>query len=107
MDAYHVLTTTDSREEAERLARLAVEARLAACGQVAGPVTSTYWWQGSIETASEWHVWLKTTGQRLDALIDQIRSNHSYDVPEIIASPIASGNPPYLEWIAEETTPRG
>jgi periplasmic divalent cation tolerance protein len=107
MGAYHVLTTTDSREEADRLGRLAVEQRLAACAQVVGPVTSTYWWQGAVETAAEWHVWLKTTEARLDSLIGLIRSQHTYEVPEIIASPIAAGNPAYLEWIARETAAGG
>ncbi|SRR6266700_1086514 len=103
MDAYQILTTTDSREEADRLGRLAVERRLAACAQVTGPVTSTYWWQGAMETATEWHVWLKTTGARLESLIALIRSEHTYDVPEVIATPIVAGNPAYLEWIATET----
>jgi periplasmic divalent cation tolerance protein len=107
MDAYQVLTTTDSQEEAARLGRLAVERRLAACAQVAGPVTSTYWWQGALETATEWHVWLKTTRARLDSLIALIRSEHTYDVPEIIATPIVAGNPAYLEWIAAETAAAG
>jgi periplasmic divalent cation tolerance protein len=105
MDAYHVLTTTDSREEAGRLGRLAVDARLAACAQVAGPVASTYRWQGAVETATEWQVWLKTTAARLDSLVELIRTEHTYDVPEIIASPITAGNPRYLEWIAAETAP--
>lgn len=105
MDAYHVLTVTDSRDEAAQLARLAVDQRLAACGQVAGPVTSTYRWKGAVETATEWHVWLKTSAARLQELIAMIRANHHYDVPEIIASPITTGNPDYLAWIAEETTP--
>ncbi len=107
MDAYHVLTTTDSQEEASRLGHLAIEQRLAACAQVDGPVTSTYWWQGSMETATEWHLWLKTTGARLDSLIDLIRTEHSYDVPEIIASPITAGNAAYLDWIAKETNAGG
>jgi periplasmic divalent cation tolerance protein len=103
MDAYHVLTTTDSREEADRLGRLVVDQRLAACAQVAGPVTSNYRWQEAVETATEWQVWLKTTAARLDALVALLRSEHTYDVPEIIASPITAGNPAYLEWIANET----
>jgi periplasmic divalent cation tolerance protein len=105
MDFYHVLTTTSSAEEAAKLGRLVVEQRLAACAQVAGPITSTYWWQGRIETATEWHVWLKTTAIRLDDLIAVIRSNHSYDVPEVIASPITAGNRAYLDWIESESTP--
>ncbi len=105
MGAYHVLTVTDSEDEAGQLARLAVVQRLAACGQGAGPVRSTYRWQGAIETATDWHVWLKTSAARLKELIAMIRANHHYDVPEVIASPIAAGNPDYLAWIAEETTP--
>src|SRR5215467_10985870 len=107
MDAYHVLTTTDSEEEAAKLGRLAVEARYAACAQVAGPITSTYWWQGAMESATEWHVWLKTTSARLDDLINLVRLNHSYDVPEIIASLITAGNDAYLDWIDAETRPMG
>ena len=101
MDAYHVLTTTDSREEADRLGRLAVEARFAACAQVAGPINSTYWWKGAVETATEWHVWLKTTGTRVEELIALIRSNHSYDVPECVCVPVEDGSEAYLNWIEE------
>ena len=59
-----VITTTDSREAADTLGRFAVEARVAACAQVVGPITSTYWWEGKIETAEEWQVIFKTTTQR-------------------------------------------
>ena len=56
------MTTTDSRPDAERLARDLVERRLAACVQVLGPISSTYRWQGAVETAEEWLCLIKTTG---------------------------------------------
>ena len=98
-----VTTTTDSREEAEKLSRLVVDHRLAACAQVGGPITSTYRWQGKIETAEEWVVFMKTTAGRADQLITRVRAEHSYDTPEIIATPIVAGNPGYLDWMSAET----
>jgi periplasmic divalent cation tolerance protein len=98
-----VLTTTDSREAAQALARGAVEARTAACGQVAGPIISTYWWQGRLETAEEWQILFKTTTHRYPALEAHIRQHHSYEVPEILCTPIVAGNPAYLDWLSAET----
>lgn len=98
------LTTTDSRDAAEALSRSAVEARVAACGQVVGPINSTYWWQGKIETAEEWYVVFKTTAERYPALEQHIRDHHSYDVPEIVLTPIVAGNPAYLSWVTTETS---
>ena len=102
----HVQTTTDSRAEAMELAQDAVEARLAACAQVAGPVASTFWWEDGIERAEEWIVMLKLPADRYRELAEFLTERHSYDEPEIIATPIVAGSPSYLDWIAEETGPR-
>jgi periplasmic divalent cation tolerance protein len=101
-----VSTTIDSPEAAAELARSAVEARTAACGQVVGPINSVYWWEGKVDSAQEWLVLFKTTAERADALVEHIRALHPYDVPEIISTPITGGNPAYLDWIAEETALR-
>jgi periplasmic divalent cation tolerance protein len=104
MDDYLiVLTTTDSAERAESLSRSAVESRLAACGQVLGPITSTYWWQGNLETAPEWQIQFKTTRAGYDALAAHLIERHHYDEPEIVATPILAGSSGYLEWIRTET----
>ena len=103
MDCLQVVTTADTREEADRLARSAVEHRLAACAQVVGPVTSTYWWEGAVQTATEWQCVLKTTAARFDELRGHLEREHSYDTPEIVATPIVAGNTAYLEWIERET----
>lgn len=105
MHAEHltVLTTTDSAEKAEALARGAVDARVAACAQISGPVTSVYRWEGAIETAPEWQVLLKTTAARYEGLEAYIRSVHDYDTPEIIATPVVRGGADYLAWVTAET----
>ena len=102
-DYLQVQCTTDSRAEAMQLARAAVEARLAACAQVAGPMTSTYWWDDGIERAEEWLVMLKLPADRYDELAALLTDRHSYDEPEIIAVPILRGSAGYLNWITEET----
>jgi periplasmic divalent cation tolerance protein len=83
------------------MARGAVEARLAACAQVAGPITSVYRWQGAIETAEEWTVTFKTTTEHYAALEAHIRERHSYDLPEIVAVALG-GNDAYLDWVRAE-----
>jgi periplasmic divalent cation tolerance protein len=98
-----VTTTTDAREAASALARSAVEARLAACAQVLGPIESTYRWDGTVEVASEYLVLLKTTTDRVAALQEHILARHTYDVPEVIVTDVTGGNPAYLRWLAAET----
>jgi periplasmic divalent cation tolerance protein len=105
-DYLQVQTTTDSRAEAMDLARAAVEARLAACAQVAGPVASTYWWNDELERAEEWFVFLKTPADRYDDLAAFLTERHSYDEPEIVATAIVSGSASFLSWIRDETRPR-
>lgn len=96
-----VTTTLPDQTAADRLASVLVQERLAACAQVVGPVSSTYWWKGRIERAGEWYCHLKTALVRLPALEARIRELHPYEVPEIITVPILQGNPDYLEWIQE------
>jgi periplasmic divalent cation tolerance protein len=101
-----VVTTTASRDEAHSLARGAVEARLAACAQVVGPVTSVFWWEGAVDTAQEWQVIFKTNTARYQELEQHLREAHSYDVPEILCLPVTAGHRPYLEWLDTETAAR-
>ena len=88
------------------LAKAAVEARLAACGQVAGPVASTYWWNDELERAEEWFVFFKLPADRYEALAEFLTERHSYDEPEILATPFARGAASFLGWITDETRPR-
>ena len=101
-ECIQVMTTTDSRENAETIARVLVEGRLAACVQVVGPISSTYWWQGNIERTEEWLCLAKSTERCFDELEQQIRSVHPYDVPEVLALPVTAGSGAYLAWLRRE-----
>lgn len=98
-----VTTTTDSRLEAATLAKSAVQERLAACAQLVGPIASTYWWEGEIESAEEWMVVFKTTADSFEELATLITEVHSYDTPEIIATPVVAGSGDYLQWVSDQT----
>jgi periplasmic divalent cation tolerance protein len=100
-----VTTTCGSREEADRIAGVLVEERLAACAQVTGPVDSRYRWKGVVERAEEWACQLKTTRRRLPALVARIKVLHSYETPEILATSIDDGDPAYLAWVEEQVQP--
>ncbi|MFF5211766.1 divalent-cation tolerance protein CutA [Streptosporangium sp. NPDC000396] len=98
-----VHVTAGSLEEAEKVVVTAVQRRVAAGAQIAGPITSTYWWKGEIQHAKEYLVLMKTTRARLDDLVAVVKAAHSYDTPEIVAVPIEGGLASYLSWITEET----
>jgi len=100
-DQIQVVTTAGSEEEAGRIATVLVEKRLAACVQVVGPIVSRYRWQGAIEEEREWQCLAKTTRAAYGAVEAAIREVHSYDEPEIIATPIVAGSAGYLAWIEE------
>jgi periplasmic divalent cation tolerance protein len=97
-----VVTTTERKEEAEQIARALVEARLAACVQIVGPIASTYHWKRAIETAEEWQCVAKSREDLFPQIDEAIRGIHPYEVPEILAVPIAAGSSAYLEWLEAE-----
>jgi periplasmic divalent cation tolerance protein len=98
-------TTAGSREEADRLATALLEPRLAACVQVVGPIESRYWWHGTLERSEEWLLLAKTAAALLERATAAVVAAHSYDVPEVTATPIVAGHPPYLEWISASARP--
>ena len=104
-DAIQVVPTLPKREDAEKIASALVERRLAACGQVMGPIHSTYRWKGKVESAEEWLCVFKTRRALYPRLESAIREMHPYEVPEILALLVAAGSADYLKWIEEETAP--
>lgn len=101
-DAIQVATTVADKEDAQRIANRLVGERLAACVQVIGPITSTYWWQGEVETCGEWLCLAKTNRQLYAKVEALILRDHPYDVPEILATPCVEGSQAYLEWLDRE-----
>jgi periplasmic divalent cation tolerance protein len=97
-----VTTTTESREQAKKIADHLVEQKLAACVQILGPIESTYRWKGKIETSPEWLCLIKTQEDFYDDVESAIKEMHSYETPEIIAVPIIKGSKEYLQWLDSE-----
>lgn len=104
-DALVVITTTETEADAERLARLMVEAELAACVQVLPRITSIYRWQDKVEQSAEVLLLIKTTSAAYPGLEAAIRQNHSYETPEIIALPVEAGSDAYLNWLTTSVRP--
>ena len=100
-DVYIVYTTTSGEEEAAIIARTVVDERLAACGNILPKIRSIYRWQDVVEDESA--VLFKTQAGRVDALIQRIKTLHSYEVPDIVAYPVERGYGPYLDWVRANT----
>lgn len=99
-----VQTTTAQAEDAERLAALVLESRLAACVQIAG-IRSLYRWQGTVQDEPEHLVTCKTTAAAVPGLRELLAREHPYEEPEIIVQPIIDGSEGYLAWLESETRP--
>lgn len=98
-----VLVTVGSEREAETIATVLLEERLAACVNVTSPVRSLYRWEGRIADDREWQLIIKTQARLFEALAARVRALHSYDVPEVIALPVLAGTADYIDWIQNET----
>jgi len=103
VELVQVATTVDTVEAAQAIASSAVGRRLAACAQTEGPITSVYRWDGAVQTDTEWRVVLKTTAALAERLTEHLVREHSYEVPEVVVTPLIGGNPEYLRWIRDET----
>ncbi|MGB9668510.1 MAG: divalent-cation tolerance protein CutA [Thermosulfidibacteraceae bacterium] len=94
-----VITTTDNKELAEKIAMELLEKKLAGCIQIIGPIKSSYWWKNKIETTEEFLVFIKSKEELFGRIAKTIKELHSYTVPEIIAFPIKNGLKEYLNWL--------
>ena len=97
-----VLTTTDAKNQAEKIAETLVDKRIAGCVQIIGPVTSIYRWKGKTEKAEEWLCLIKTKAELYSEVEKTIEQIHTYETPEIISTPITAGSKKYLQWLDNE-----
>ena len=97
-----VLSTCGSEEEAVRIAKRLVEARVAACVSLIPRVRSIYRWEGKTEDAAEWMLIVKSSRARFEALRTVLEGAHSYELPEVLALPVTDGSPDYLAWLGTE-----
>lgn len=98
------LVTAPDIKVARRLARSALNARLAACVNLVPSIESHYWWQGKLDSGAEVLMILKTTAPHLKVLENHILKSHPYDTPEFVTIPISSGNKRYLRWLVESVS---
>ena len=99
-----VSTTASSREDAERIAEGVVNAKLAACAQIVGPIESVYRWKGAVERETEWLCLIKTTEAAYSEVERAVLEMHPYETPEVVAVPIVTGSAAYLAWLREQVT---
>jgi len=102
-DALVVLCTCPDSAEAERLASGLVEGNLAACVNILPEIRSIYRWQGELQQDGEVLLIVKTTRQAYAGMQQWLLQHHPYDVPEILALPVAEGSTEYLQWVINET----
>src|SRR4051812_42015159 len=103
MNPLLVITNAPDRAVAEKIARTLVEQKLAACVNILAPCASVYRWQGKIETADEIPLLIKTRSEIFPEVETAIKELHPYELPEIVAVPVAHGSSEYLEWINAAT----
>ena len=98
-DRIVVLITASSEEEAHKIAELLVNEKKAACVNILPGVDSLFWWEDKLESARESLLLVKTKASLFPEIVELVKRTHSYEVPEIIALPIISGNEDYVKWL--------
>ena len=99
MKPYLIYMTTKDKDEARHIGRHLVESRLAACVNILDHMNAMYIWQGEFQDDQETVMIAKTTEEKVSELIAAVKARHSYDVPCVVALPIADGHPDFLNWI--------
>ncbi len=99
-----VYITASNEEEAEKIAKVILDAKLAACVNIVRNVRSIYRWQGKIEDEGEVLMIAKSRRGLFGRLCDAVKKLHSYSVPEVIAMPVIEGSEDYLTWLERETS---
>lgn len=102
-----IQTATPDKLQALRIADTVIRENLAACAQVHGPITSTFRWKGEVDTKEEWLCTIKTRTELYEKVEEAILEIHSYETPEIIATPVVRSNGKYLAWVYDETEKNG
>jgi len=97
-----IFITTGTDEEANQLAEMLLKQRKAACVNIVSKVSSSFWWEGHLDSDQESLLIVKAKASLLDEIVALVKEVHTYDVPEVIALPIIGGNPDYLDWIGKE-----
>jgi periplasmic divalent cation tolerance protein len=96
-----VIVTTSSKQEAQNIVSELLKKRLVACGNIIGPISSSFWWKGTIENSEEFLILMKSQMVLFKKLEHEILELHSYEIPEIVVLPIIEGSKAYLNWVTK------
>lgn len=94
-----IVVTTSSKQEAKKIIQYLLNKRIIACGNIIGPISSSYWWKGNIEESEEFLLFMKSKMSLFKKIENEILKIHSYEIPEIVVLPIVEGSKGYLDWI--------
>ena len=100
-----VIVTTNSEHEAQEIINTLLRKRVIACGNIIGPISSSFWWKDNIEQSEEFLLLLKSKMSLYKKLENEVLKLHSYEIPEIVVLPIVEGSKKYLDWIATSINP--
>jgi periplasmic divalent cation tolerance protein len=95
-----VIVTTNSKQEAQKIITNLLRNRLIACGNIIGPISSSFWWKNNVEQSEEFILLLKSQMRLYEEIENEVLELHSYETPEILVLPIVEGSKPYLDWIS-------
>lgn len=98
-----VTTTCSCQESARKLSDLLVEARLAACVQISGPIESSYRWQGELHRDAEWQCTIKSAPRVKQQLLEFIQLHHTYEVPQLLVA-LVEASDSYCQWVENEVS---
>ncbi len=102
VDNIIVYVTSANVREGKKIAEMLLTRKKAACVNIVPAVESYYWWRGEIASAKECLLIIKSNSELLDDIVDLVKKEHTYDIPEIIAVPIMGGSGDYLKWVQGE-----
>ncbi len=102
VDNIIVYVTSANIREGKKIAEMLLTRKKAACVNIVPAVESYYWWRGEIASAKECLLIIKSNSELLDDIVDLVKKEHTYDIPEIIAVPIMGGSGDYLKWVQGE-----
>lgn len=103
-DARLVLTTTPNAELAHQIAEHLVSQQLVACGQIDGPITSVYRWQGVVHRDQEFRLLCKTHAKHIDSIEREIKRLHSYECPQFVVLAIEHLSADYFDWLLQQVS---
>lgn len=102
MKIHLVYITARDADESRSLGRYLVEARLVACVNIFESINSLYLWEGNLQDERESVLVVKTTADKVSAVIEAVKARHSYDCPCVVSLPIEDGNSAFIDWIVAQ-----